>query len=315
MIAPAPARTTRTRGWRTATRSMPSAVQQRHVDAAQPRAGQHELGAGGDVGVGRQHAFAGRDGGERLGLRAAHLHGIERRHRVGVGRQRLAGVDRAAARATAAPARRTTGVERRVGAHRIAVAQRERGRRDGRRAITMSAASVSPSALRERFLARRDRPRSRGRSLPARRRAGSAARSAGFRNPQPCAELDAKRPGCPVSADHGTASRADGGIQGQHARAEMPAAGAQDPQAAVAHGGGRRAGDRVHRSADHDRHSQSACARPATRSRTQRQEGPGADVPDQEELDARSRSPRERLRRVRARLTTSSASWWPARCP
>ena len=40
--------------------------QRRDIDAAQPRAGHLQHGARRCIGAGRQHAFAGRDGGERL---------------------------------------------------------------------------------------------------------------------------------------------------------------------------------------------------------------------------------------------------------
>ena len=174
--------------------------QQRHVDPPQARAGKPQLKPGGGVGVRRQHAFAGRDRGERLDLRAAHLHGIERRHRVGARRHRIAGID---ARRRGRQRRRRVG--RRRASHRSARHSRRAARArpwDGppRSPRWRRASGRAPSTR----LPRAARPaRPTGRSLPARRRAGSAAQSAGFRNPQPCGELDAIRPGCPVSRDHG----------------------------------------------------------------------------------------------------------------
>ena len=96
---------------------------------------------------------------QRLGLRAAHLHGVERGHRVGAGRQRLADIDARAARATAAPAHRSWRRCVELGAH----AQSRRAapaRRSGwPAAITdVGGERAARRALRHRFLARRDRP-------------------------------------------------------------------------------------------------------------------------------------------------------------
>ena len=102
-----------------------AAAPRRSGAAARRRAAARSPAVG--VGVRRQHAVAGRDRGERRGLAAAHLHGVERGHRVGAGGQRVADIDRGAARATAAPAHRSWRRCVSVGAHRIAVAQRERG--------------------------------------------------------------------------------------------------------------------------------------------------------------------------------------------
>ncbi len=65
----------------------------------------------------------------------------------------------------------------------------------------------------------------------------------------------------------------------------MPVAGAQDAQAAGAAQGRRHTHDRVHRSADHDRHPEFD-PRNRRRDRRQHPEGQGADVPDQEELSS-----------------------------
>ncbi len=130
--------------------------QQRHIDPAQARAGQPQLQAGRGVGVRRQHAFAGRDRRERRRLGAAHLHGVERCDRIGAagsaspvstrdwrGRQRRRRVG--------------AGIERRVGPHRIAVAQRQR-----RLGVALgdhrAGGKRQAQRLRHGFLARLDRP-------------------------------------------------------------------------------------------------------------------------------------------------------------
>ena len=71
----------------------PGRRQHREIDGAQPRAGLEQDGAGADIALRRQHAFAGRD--LSLNLVPAILldHGIGQCHRVGSGRQRVAGID------------------------------------------------------------------------------------------------------------------------------------------------------------------------------------------------------------------------------
>ena len=176
--------------------------QQRHVDPPQPRAGEPQLQPGGGVGVRRQHAFAGRDRRRAPRPCAPRICTASSAATASApARHRIAGVD-ARRRGRQRRRRVGAGVERRVGAHRIAVAQRQRGLgmavRDHRARGERQARAPSTRLPRA---ARPARPT--GRSLPARRRAGSAAQSAGFRNPQPCGELDVIRPGCPVSRDHG----------------------------------------------------------------------------------------------------------------
>ena len=120
--------------------------EQRHVDPAQARAGQPQLKPGGRVGVRRQHAFAGRDRGERrrLARRAsARRRAPPPRRRRPASHRRCR---RAPARATAAPARRSW----RRASRRSARHSRRAARAppwDGPRRSPRSAASVRPSAF------------------------------------------------------------------------------------------------------------------------------------------------------------------------
>ncbi len=168
MISLAPARTIRTRGWRTRDSLDAERSQERDVDRAQLRAGQPDLESRGGIGVGRQHAVARCDGGERLRGAAVHLHGVQRRHRVGASGHGLAGIDAGRQRG-----QRSIGrcVERCLRAHRIAVAERERGGRMAGRRHDVGGEG-EPQRARERLFARRDRPDPRDRSLPARRPSG-----------------------------------------------------------------------------------------------------------------------------------------------
>ena len=283
MMSPAPARTTRTRGSRIDHAFDAERGEQRDIDPPQPRAGQPQLRPGGGVGVGRQHAFARRDRGERRGLRAAHLHRIERRDRVGAGRQRLADID-AGRRGDERRRRIGAGVERRVGAHRKAVAQRERGRADGRPRSRHRRQACARARAATRILARRDRP---DREVEACQHVGERGQPRdpldfGIRNH--VRNLTRYRPGCPVSrGSRGlqTAPMAESKVNMRGLKCPLPALKTRKLLSRMA--AGDVLVDRMHRSADRDRHSQSV-ARDRRHDRRQRQEGPRADVPDQEEL-------------------------------
>ena len=103
------------------------------IDRAQTLAGTAQDCARTNIGVDRQHPFAGSDRAKRLMAPVAADHGIERCNGVGVGRHDFAHID-AQRRRQQWRGRIGAGVGGRLGAHRKTVAQRARRRRKaGRR--------------------------------------------------------------------------------------------------------------------------------------------------------------------------------------